>query len=1110
MMNKRVFFIIIFLLVVAFSTADALATPFSATWNTSANSSGSSNKTQIRLPLESTGTYDFVVDWGDGNFSHITSWNEQNVTHNYTTEGIYTINITGTIVGFSFDSTGDKLKIYNISNWGDLRVGNKSGYFYGCSNLNSVATDTLNLTGTTDMAYMFSFASSFNGNISSWDTSSVTNMSYMFRSASSFNQDLKSWNTSSVTDMSSMFETASSFNGNISSWDTSSVTRTYSMFRNAYVFNQDLNSWDVSKVTEMNRMFWDARAFNQDLNSWDVSKVTRMDNLFSGAYVFNGNISSWDTSKVTNMTYMFSGALVFNQDLNSWDVSKVTDMSSMFETASSFNGNISSWNTSSVTDMSWMFFSAETFNQDLNSWNTSSVTDMNTIFLGAYVFNGNISSWDVSKVTDMSWMFFSAETFNQDLNSWDVSKVTEMDSMFCGARAFNQDLNSWDTSKVTSMAWMFYNASTFNQNISSWDTSKVTSMAWMFYNASAFNQNIGSWNTSSVTEMDTMFNNSGLTTANYDALLIGWSSRVQQNNVVLNVGNVPYTSTGLVGRTILTDTYTWNITDGNYTPIAINILNPSTGSVLTSSYQQNISFTTNVNVSCHWKSDITGHTTYANFSSVEGQNTTSFYKIFTNEVWLNGNKYITLNCTDDYGTSVTTTTSFTVADVTAPIITSYSPTGGAVIGTSETLRVYTNENTTCKYINTTDKNYSAMTLTLTSTNSIHHNVTVNFSTNGTYRYYIRCVDLNSNTMNSSQSILFTVTQEIEEENTDDEDTGSSGGSSSAQTSQNPKNTKIWSVLDQGNDNFFVTNTEIAFTELNFLVTAKTNSVTMIVEKLSSNPVAMAPSGQIYQYLSVAKTGLSDSNLQNTKIKFRVSKDWLTSNNIDEDSINLYRYNSNQWNLLTTVKTDSDSSYIYYEADTPGFSYFTISGARKTSSNTVQTQQQDPTAQPTGNLPSEGEMVDKTTETSGQIDAAKNKTTMSFVLYGFITIMVLSLLFIYRKKLPLLFKGEGNKTEDMKKYIQESKAEGKSYKEIKNTLLAVGWDEKTVDAVLNSVHVPEEQIEKIDEYILLNLRNNRTKEEIKNDLLRVGWQEDTIEEAFSKLKDTLQTGKKAKT
>ena len=47
----------------------------------------------------------------------------------------------------------------------------------------------------------FGDKSTFNGDISKWDTGKVTNMDHMFRDASAFNQDIGSWNTAQVTDM---------------------------------------------------------------------------------------------------------------------------------------------------------------------------------------------------------------------------------------------------------------------------------------------------------------------------------------------------------------------------------------------------------------------------------------------------------------------------------------------------------------------------------------------------------------------------------------------------------------------------------------------------------------------------------------------------------------------------------------------------------------------------------------------------------------------------------------------------------------------------------------------------------------------------------------------
>ena len=164
--------------------------------------------------------------------------------------------------------------------------------------------------------------------------------------------------------MNGMFGGATSFNGDISGWNVSSVTDMSYMFQESF-FNGDISEWDVSSVTDMNGMFGGATTFNQPLDSWDISSVTDMNGMFGGATSFNGDISDWNVSSVTDMSYMFQESS-FNGDISEWNVSSVTDMSYMFRSAS-FNGDISEWNVSSVTDMSYMFLDSP-FNGNLGNW----------------------------------------------------------------------------------------------------------------------------------------------------------------------------------------------------------------------------------------------------------------------------------------------------------------------------------------------------------------------------------------------------------------------------------------------------------------------------------------------------------------------------------------------------------------------------------------------------------------------------------------------------------------------------------------------------------------------------------------------------------------------
>ena len=60
---------------------------------------------------------------------------------------------------------------------------------------------------------------------------------------STFNGDISEWNVSSVTSMRSLFE-RTSFNGDISGWDVSSVTSMDGMFDKAVSFDVDIISQD--------------------------------------------------------------------------------------------------------------------------------------------------------------------------------------------------------------------------------------------------------------------------------------------------------------------------------------------------------------------------------------------------------------------------------------------------------------------------------------------------------------------------------------------------------------------------------------------------------------------------------------------------------------------------------------------------------------------------------------------------------------------------------------------------------------------------------------------------------------------------------------------------
>jgi surface protein len=335
--------------------------------------------------------------------------------------------------------------------------------------------------------------------------------------------------------------------------------------------NLTINASDspvLHQVTNMAGMFYEATNFNSDIGNWDVSNVETMSSMFRGASAFNQDISAWDVSNVTSMSSMFYLATAFNQDLSAWNnrLFQVKDMANMFFYAESFNGDISGWDISSVTKMTSMFYYARQFNIDISTWDVSNITSMHSVFFGAENFNQNLNQWDVSNVTSFRSTFSKAKQFNGDISDWDVSNATDMGYMFNEAQAFNQDIGKWnDLSNVENMGYMFNGAIAFNQDISGWDVSSVTTMAVMFEGATSFDQNIGQWNMSNVTNLYHLFYDANLSTANYDALLIGWSTQSLQVTRSMTVHS-SYSSAAASAKEYIENIFGWYITDNGEAP----------------------------------------------------------------------------------------------------------------------------------------------------------------------------------------------------------------------------------------------------------------------------------------------------------------------------------------------------------------------------------------------------------------------------------------------------------------------------------------------------------------------------------------------------------------
>ncbi|MEM5785580.1 MAG: S8 family serine peptidase [Candidatus Aenigmatarchaeota archaeon] len=86
--------------------------------------------------------------------------------------------------------------------------------------------------------------------------------------------------------------------------------------------------------------------------------------------------------------------------------------------------------------------------------------------------------------------------------------------------------------------------------------------------------------------------------------------------------------------------------------------------------------------------------------------------------------------------------------------------------------------------------------------------------------------------------------------------------------------------------------------------------------------------KVYKFIRIETKNINDNEISNVSIIFKVSKNWILENNIDENKIYVYRFNKT-WEKLQTELIKYDKDFIYYNVLSPGLSSFVIAGEEKT-------------------------------------------------------------------------------------------------------------------------------------------------------------------------------------
>lgn len=432
-----------------------------------------------------------------------------------------------------------------------------------------------------------------------------------------------------------------------------------------------------------------------------------------------------------------------------------------------------------------------------------------------------------------------------------------------------------------------------------------------------------------------------------------------------------------VNNTNQTANITLSISDGIAPQLAIT--HPANNSIYTYSYNINITGSVNEssvpsNVSTMCKYAINDLTPHNNLTLTLSSGITYNFTAYNTSGLVNGNYYVTINCTDNSGNSRVLTHNFTVNDTTVPVISTPS---ASVTSSGATITFSVNEpvNYTLMYGSGSPGTLGGSSSTYSVAGSISLS---SLSASTPYYYSIKTCDTSGNCV-TNETYTFN-TSSTTTETTGGGGGGGGGGSSSNKTLAG-STSHSWSVINPGTPvTMTVNKTNVSITKLVISVGTKVTNVEVAVADLTAAPTTEeALTTTAYKYMQVQKTGMTDEDITSADITFKVAKSWLTENGLIEDDVVLMAYD-NGWKELETTKLSSDANYVYYKATASGLGY--LATTTKTAATTVAAEAQPGTGTVTGAAATEeGAQAGEEAAPAEQLitPAKSNKQTIGWIV-----------------------------------------------------------------------------------------------------------------------------------
>ncbi|WP_406656130.1 PKD domain-containing protein [Methanolobus sp. ZRKC2] len=215
------------------------------------------------------------------------------------------------------------------------------------------------------------------------------------------------------------------------------------------------------------------------------------------------------------------------------------------------------------------------------------------------------------------------------------------------------------------------------------------------------------------------------------------------------------------------------------------------------------------------------------------------------------------------------------------------------------------------------------------TNSTSKNTSHTYSSAGTYNVSLNASNVAGSNVSTHVSYI-TVTAA----SSSSSGSSNSGSRTSVGPSQPPEtvtstDTSVRHVMGGTSVEFDLSGGDDPVIGISFDAKDNEGVVVTKVQVLDHKPADVAaPKGRSYSIMSIdvgSEGTVSEHNADNIMIRFKVSREWVIENNIDLDTIRLTRFHGEEWQDLPTYQEREEEEFIYFTAETTGFSIFSVVG-----------------------------------------------------------------------------------------------------------------------------------------------------------------------------------------